>query len=75
MDRDQIIRLAHSTGLRNVGRANEGALLRFAAAVRAAALEESAQMCEAQEGDRILKVVAKGCAAAIRSLASEGEKT
>lgn len=36
--------------------------------IRRETVQACAAMCEAQEGDRILKAVAKGCAAAILAL-------
>ena len=64
MDRDQIIRLAREAG----------AGIHFLA--RASALEEAAQMFERREAHRkfFSEMLYPGqCAAAIRSLASEGE--
>lgn len=80
MDRDQIIRLAREAGagihFDGVAIFSAAGLGRFWSLARASALEEAAQMFERREAHRkfFSEMLYPGqCAAAIRSLASEGE--
>ena len=71
---DRVGNLIYSLGIGSNGGCEIADLARFAALVRADALEDAAKVCEVAEFNRMDKTRgALACAAAIRALASDTE--